>query len=177
MARRQERKSADHRHADACIGQQDRAVGSGSRQAEVLRGFGNQSTRQRTQGGRERADEVVPSEHVRSPLVADDVRKGRLLDGQERPDLVAAGTDDADRGGDRAAAGNCRSRRRRSRPAPSGRHPTINVRRRPSRSAVVVSQREITVSPASVSESSSPTSHSFRPTSTRYSTSTTESRP
>ena len=55
--------------------------------------------------------------------------------------------------------------------------PRISVRRRPSRSAVVVSQREIAVSPASVSVSRRPTSHSLRPTSTRYRTSTTESSP
>src|SRR5262245_38689778 len=55
--------------------------------------------------------------------------------------------------------------------------PTINVRRRPSRSALVVSHNEIAVSPTSVSVSKRPTSHSLRPTSIRYSTSTTESIP
>jgi len=55
--------------------------------------------------------------------------------------------------------------------------PAINVRRRPSRSAVVVRQREMAVSPARVRVSNSPTSHSFRPTSTKYGTNTTESRP
>ena len=55
--------------------------------------------------------------------------------------------------------------------------PTINMRRRPKRSAVVVSHREISVSPARVSDRSRPISHPFRPTSAKYSTNTMESRP
>ena len=84
----------------------------------------------------------------RRPLrSADDLRERRLLDGQERPDLVAARADDADRRGDEQHD-EVGASTAKTTPATDHQHaPTISTRRRPSRSACVVSQSEIAASP------------------------------
>ena len=64
-----------------------------------LQSLDEQTAQQRAERGGKRASQVVPGEYARSLLRRHHLRQRRLLDGKERTDLVAAGTDDADRGG------------------------------------------------------------------------------
>ena len=73
-------KPADQHHADPGIGHDERAIDGGPGQAEVEEAAAIKPPDKCAQSRRERADEVVPGEDVRSPLVADDVRERRLLD-------------------------------------------------------------------------------------------------
>ena len=54
---------------------------------------------ERARRGRDVADEVVPGERRRPAAVRDGLGERRLLDGEERTDLVAGRRDDADRAG------------------------------------------------------------------------------
>ena len=120
--------------------------------------LGDDARDQRAGGGRERAHELVPGEQARSGAGRrHQLAERRLLDRQERPDLVAAGADDADGRGDREhredGRGHEHQARHEHQAGAREQHPP-----RPMRSAWVVSHSEMAASPSSVSVSSSPMS-------------------
>ena len=82
--------------AHARVHQHHRPVAVEGADAAVLEGLRQQAGQQRAGRGRERPDKVVPGEDTRALPVGQRLRQGRLLDREERPDLVAAGADDAD---------------------------------------------------------------------------------
>ena len=103
---------------------------------------------------------------LRPASPGDQLAERRLLDGQERPDLVAARADDADRRRDGSTTNTGVATNASPRRA-SGPRRARSTRRRPIRSAWVVSHSEIAASPRSVSASSRPTSDAGEPDATR----------
>ena len=102
--------------------------------------------------------ELVAGEQVRPAGRVHELGERRLLHGQERPDLVAAGADDPDRRRHQQHREHRRGREGEARPHRSRTAPASRTRRRPRRSACVVSHREMAASPRSVSVSSRPIS-------------------
>ena len=82
--------------------------------------------------------------------IGDHVRERRLLDRQERPDLLSARADHADRRRERRGSTSCRVKANTTPAAVISTAPTMSIRRRPTRSARVVRYSETTVSPTSV---------------------------
>ena len=88
-----------HRQADDRVADDDRPIGVGGRGAAVDESLAEQPGAERAGRGRDVADEVVPGERRGPAPVRDGLGQGGLLDGQERPDLVAGRRDDADGAG------------------------------------------------------------------------------
>ncbi len=80
------------------IPRQDNLVRGEGRHAALLQSLRQPAARQRAAGGGKRTDQVVPGKNIRAPLVRDELRQPGLLDGQEWPNFVPAGADDADNG-------------------------------------------------------------------------------
>ena len=125
----------------------------------------------------ERAGELVAGEQVRPARRVHELRERRLLDGEERPDLVAARADDPDRRRHEQHREHRRGREgEAARQEQDGAHeedapPCPGDRRGSSATG------EIAASPRSVSVSSSPICAPDRPTASRYRTTTTASSP
>ena len=64
--------------------------------ADGLQPLRQPAARQGPGRGGERPGEIVPAEKPGAPVVRNQLGERRLLDGQKRPDLAAAGADDAD---------------------------------------------------------------------------------
>ena len=144
-------------HADPGIDPEDR------RGSSPASGRPAWSCRPWTVRPQSRAPKAVASEPVRlyqaktlrAPLRRHSLGQRRLFDGQERPDLVAAGADDADRGG--RSSSQKSSVDRNTAPASAIRAaPAISIHLRPMRSAVVVIHSDTATSPSSVIVSSRP---------------------
>jgi hypothetical protein len=88
--RRQPDEHDRERDPDDAVGQHDCAVGVELGQPAVAQQLHRHARRQCSDRRHDRADEVVPGEDARPPPVGHEPGQRGLLDGQERPDLLAA---------------------------------------------------------------------------------------
>jgi hypothetical protein len=167
----------DHRQPDDRVADDDRPVRVHRGQACRQQPLAEEARAQRPERGGDVAGEVVPGEGGCSAGVGRRLAERRLLDREERPDLVAGRADDAPIVAARISSGT-QLVAAKTAPATTMRSdPATRTRRRPIRSARVVSQSEISVSPTSVRVRIAPIVTAFRPRAARYSTSTTARKP
>ena len=89
-------EDSGHHQTDRGIGHDNKAVGVDRRQPAGQQGLGRKAGGQRAGRRCEVAGEVVPGKGRCPPRVRGCLAEGRLLDRQERPDLVATRADDTD---------------------------------------------------------------------------------
>ena len=90
----------DHQDPDDRVADDDRAIGVERRRAAVDQRLADEPGAEGTGRRRHVAGDVVPGEGRGPAGVRDRLGEGGLLDGEERPDLVAGRRDHADRAGE-----------------------------------------------------------------------------
>src|SRR5512143_3654417 len=96
---RQREKEEGECHAADGIAYNHHAVRLQRRKPRMLQNLREKTAAQRTGRRRERARKIVPGESTGAAIGGNELRQGRLLEGEERSDLVAAGTHNADDAG------------------------------------------------------------------------------
>jgi hypothetical protein len=104
----------DRRHAkaDCRIRDEDHAIGSYIAKPHGKHGLRREPSSQCPDRGRDVAHEVVPGVDRCQAAIRGPLAEGSLLDGEERPDLVAGRADDPDRRGDDEERHGARQRER-----------------------------------------------------------------
>ena len=152
---REQREHERHRHADDGVADDHDPERVRRHEPGVEGRLRDDARGERPARRRDRPDDLVAREQRGPAARVDELRERGLLDGEERPDLVAARAEHAQRRGDeqhreRGAAGE------HDPGADHEQRPRNSVRRRPNRSARVVSRSEIAASPSSVSAEEQP---------------------